>query len=128
MKYHIFTKEEREELENNPNISRVLNSNVEYTEEFKQKVLREHKELGKTAKQIFSEAGIPDWFNCGKYASKCLDRWKYQQRHRKINKIGSPKVEENKSLQEMSNQELIKEIQLLRLENEFLKKLEPLEQ
>ncbi len=30
MKYHIFTKEEREELENNPNISKILNSNVEY--------------------------------------------------------------------------------------------------
>lgn len=128
MKHHIFTKEEREELEGNPNISRVLNSNVEYTEEFKQKVLCEHKELGKTAKQIFSEAGIPDWFNCGKYASKCLDRWKYQQRHHKTNKRGRPKVEGNKPLQEMSNQELIKEIQLLRLENEFLKKLEPLEQ
>lgn len=128
MKHHIFTKEEREELENNPNISRVLNSNVEYTEEFKQKVLYEHEELGKTAKQIFSEEGIPDWFNCGKYASKCLCRWKYQQRHRKTNKRGRPKVEENKPLQEMSNQELIKEIQLLRLENEFLKKLEPLEQ
>ena len=125
MKRHIFTKEEREELENNPNILKVLNSNVEYTEEFKQKVLSEHKELGKTAKQIFSEAGIPDWFNCGKYASKCLNRWEYQQRHRKTRRS---KVEGNKPLQEMSNQELIKEIQLLRLENEFLKKLEPLEQ
>lgn len=30
MKHHIFTKEEREELENNPNISKILNSNVEY--------------------------------------------------------------------------------------------------
>lgn len=98
---------------------------MEYTEEFKQKVLSEHKELGKTAKQIFSEAGIPDWFNRGKYASKCLNRWEYQQRHRKTRRS---KVEGNKPLQEMSNQELIKEIQLLRLENEFLKKLEPLEQ
>jgi len=128
MKHHIFTKEEREGLENNPNISKVLNSNVEYTEEFKQKVLSEHKELGKSAKQIFSEAGIPEWFNSGKYASKCLDRWKYQQRHRKINKRALSKVKGNKPLQEMSNQELIKEIQLLRLENEFLKKLAPLEQ
>lgn len=105
MKHHIFTKEAREGLENNPNISKVLNSNVEYTEEFKQKVLPEHKELGKTAKQIFSEAGIPDWFNCGKYASKCLDRRKYQQRRRKINKRACSTVEGNKPLQEMSNQE-----------------------
>ena len=39
MKHHIFTLSERIELENNPNILKVLNSNVEYTEEFKQKVM-----------------------------------------------------------------------------------------
>ena len=56
MKRHIFTIEEREELKRNPNILKVLNSNIEYTEEFKQKALQEHKDQGKTAKQIFSEA------------------------------------------------------------------------
>ena len=30
MKHHKFTTEEREELLKNPNISKVLNSNVEY--------------------------------------------------------------------------------------------------
>lgn len=74
MKHHIFTIEERKELEENPNILRVLNSNVEYTEEFRQKVLYEHKELGKTAKQIFSEAGIPDWLNNNSYAKSCIKR------------------------------------------------------
>ena len=128
MKHHIFTLAEREELENNPNISKVLNSNVEYTEEFKQKVMNEHEVLGKTAKQIFSEAGIPDWFNCGKYAKRCLDRWKYQQRHPKPNKRGCPSIEINKPLNEMSIEELRKRITYLELENEFLKKLEPLEQ
>lgn len=63
MKHRKFTTEEREELLKNPNISKVLNSNVEYNEEFKQKALYEHKELGKTANQIFKEAGIPDWLN-----------------------------------------------------------------
>ena len=29
-----------------------MNCNVEYTEEFKQQVMREHEELGKSAKQI----------------------------------------------------------------------------
>ena len=128
MKQHIFTLAEREELESNPNISKVHNSNVEYTEKFKQKVLYEHENLGKTAKQIFSEAGIPDWFNCGKYAGKCLDRWKYQQRHPKTNKRGRPSIETNKPLNEMSIEELRKRITYLELENEFLKKLEPLEQ
>ena len=49
MKHHIFTPEEKSGLESNPNISKVINSNVEYTEEFKQRVLREHEELGKSA-------------------------------------------------------------------------------
>ncbi|MDO4183786.1 MAG: hypothetical protein Q4D11_00910 [Rhodospirillales bacterium] len=73
MKHHIFTPEEKSKLEANPNISKVINSNVEYTKEFKQRVLREHKEFGKSAKQIFTEAGIPDWLNQGKYAKKSLD-------------------------------------------------------
>ena len=128
MKHHIFTLAEREELESNPNISKVLNSNVEYTEEFKQKALNEHEVLGKTAKQIFSEAGIPDWLNIGKYAKDCIKRWKKQKKENKAIKRGRPSFEVNKPLNEMSNQELIREIQLLRLENEFLKKLEPLEQ
>lgn len=128
MKHHKFTTVEREELLKNPNISKVLNSNVEYTEEFKQKVLYEHKELGKTANQIFKEAGIPDWLNIAGYAKTCIKRWKYQQRHPKITNRGRPKIEPNKPLCEMSQQELIREIQILRLENEFLKKLEPLEQ
>ena len=70
MKHHIFTPEERIKLEANPNISKVINSNVEYTEEFKQRILREHEELDKSAKQILAEADIPDWLNQGEYAKK----------------------------------------------------------
>lgn len=128
MKRHIFSLEEREELLKNPNISAVHNSNVEYTQAFKQKALYEHKELGKIANQIFKEAGIPNWLNRAGYAKSCIKRWKNQQKHPKIINRGRPKVEMNKPLSEMNQQELIREIQLLRLENEFLKKLEPLEQ
>ena len=128
MKHHKFTQKEREELLKNPNISKVLNSNIEFTEEFKQKVLYEHKELGKTANQIFKEAGIPDWLNITGYAKTCIKRWKYQQKHPNKEKRGRPKIEINKPLCEMNQQELIREIQILRLENDFLKKLEPLEQ
>ena len=128
MKHHIFTLVERAELENNPNISKILNSNVEYTEEFKQKALYEHETLGKTAKQIFSEAGIPDWLNAGKYAKDCIKRWKKQKKENKAIKRGRPSIEINKPLNEMSIEELRKRITYLELENEFLKKLEPLEQ
>ena len=128
MKHHIFTPEERSELASNPHISKVMNSNVEYTAEFKERVLQEHKEFGKSAKQIFTEAGIPDWLNQGKYAKKTLDRWKYQQRHPQASTRGRPKIDISKPVNEMNLEELRQRVAYLELENEFLKKLEPLEQ
>ena len=128
MKQHIFTQEERSELENNPHIIKVMNCNVEYTEAFKQQVMHEHEELGKSAKQIFTEAGIPAWLNKGKYAHKTLSRWKYQQRHPKERKRGRPKIDLEKPIDKMNLEELRKRVAYLELENEFLKKLEPLEQ
>jgi len=123
MKHHIFTSEEKRELERNSNISKVINSNVEYTEEFKQKVLREHEKSGKTAKQIFSEAGIPDWFNCGKYATKCLVRWKFQKKYPKLNKRGRPKFEFDEKLQGMTINELLQRVMYLERKIESLKKI-----
>ena len=123
MKHHIFTPEERSELASNPHISKVMNSNVEYTEEFKERVLQEHEELGKSAKQIFAEADIPDWLNQGKYAKKTLDRWKYQQKHPQASTRGRPKIDISKPVNEMNLEELRQRVAYLELENEFLKKL-----
>ena len=123
MKHHIFTPEKKSKWEANPNISKVINSNVEYTEEFKQRVLREHKEFWKSAKQIFTEAGIPDWLNQGKYAKKTLDRWKYQQKHPQASTRGRPKIDISKPVNEMNLEELRQRVAYLELENEFLKKL-----
>ena len=128
MKHHIFTDKERAELESNPNISKVLNSNVEYTQAFKEKALYEHTELGKSAKQIFQEAGIPDWLNQGEYAKSSLKRWCKRGVSSASTKRGRPKVTPNKPLNEMTMEELRKRVAYLELENEFLKKLEPLEQ
>ena len=52
-----FTKEEKELLEKNPNIQAVLSNQVLYTKDFKEKAVKEY-ENGKTANQIFQEAGI----------------------------------------------------------------------
>lgn len=128
MKQHIFTNEERQELESNPNILKVINSNVEYTEEFKERVLKEQEESGKSAKQLFWSAGIPDWLNEKTYAKDCIKRWKTQKRKPSKKKRGRAKIEASKPLQEMSIEELRKRVAYLELENEFLKKLEPLEQ
>ena len=52
-----FTKEEKELLEKNPNIQAVLSNQVLYTKDFKDRAVKEY-ENGKTANQIFQEAGI----------------------------------------------------------------------
>lgn len=82
----------------------------------------EHEEQGKTAKQIFSEARIPDWLNIGKYAKDYIKRWKKQKKENKVIKRGRPSIETNKPLNEMSIEELRKRMTYLELENEFLKK------
>ena len=128
MKRRIFTEAERLELENNPNILKVLNSNVEFSEEFKQKALFEQKELGKSAKQIFAEAGIPDWLNTGDYAKDNIKRWRRMLKRKDTPKRGRPAIDMDKPISEMSLDELCQRVVYLELENEFLKKLEPLEQ
>lgn len=128
MKRRIFSEEERLELEKNPNILRVLNSNIEFSESFKQKAVFEQRSLGKSAKQIFAEAGVPDWLNTGDYAKDNLKRWRKQGISSTSTKRGRPKVNPDKPLEEMSMEELRKRVAYLELENEFLKKLEPLEQ
>ncbi len=129
MKRRIFTEEARLELEQHPNILKVLNSNVEFKEEFKRKALQEHDEEGKTCRQIFAEAGIPAWLNISDYAESNIKRWRNQFKRKDVLKRGRPKlIEEDKPISEMSLEELSKQVAYLRLENEFLKKLEPLEQ
>lgn len=128
MKRHIFTKEERLELEQNPCIFKVLNSNVEYAEEFKRRAVREHDEQGKSAKQIFAQAGVPDWLNTGDYAKDNIKRWRRMLQRKDTPKRGRPAIDINKPISEMSLEELRKRVAYLELENEFLKKLEPLEQ
>ncbi len=127
MKKHIFTAEEREELESNPHVFKVLSSNVEYSEEFKQRALYEHKELGKSAKRIFEEAGLPTWLNQKDYAKSTVKRWRKQQAQIRKPR-GRPALDIDKPIDEMSLEELKMRIAYLELENEFLKKLEPLEQ
>ncbi len=129
MKRRLFTEEERLELEQNPNILKVLTSNVEFTQEFKHKALQEHDEEGKTCREIFANAGIPAWLNVSDYARDNIKRWRNQFNSKDTPKRGRPKLlDEDKPISEMSLDELRKQVAYLRLENEFLKKLEPLEQ
>lgn len=58
-----FTSQERIELLSNLNVLKVLNSNIEFTQEFKNLSVYQHYKQGMLCKQIFKEACIPDWLN-----------------------------------------------------------------
>lgn len=118
-----FTKEEKTILESNPNIQAVSSNQVLYTKEFKEQAIKEY-ESGKSANQIFVDAGIntsilskqPD------YASKILSKWRNANR-KKINIHYPQKKIKNK---DSAYQKLLKRNEYLEAENEFLKKLQML--
>lgn len=117
-----FTQKEKELLEQNPNIQAVLPNQVLYTKEFKEKAIAEY-ELGKSANQIFQEAGLDTSILSKKqdYASKTLSKWRNNKE--KIN-IHHPKkkIKTKKS----PYQKLLERNEYLEAENEFLKKLSAL--
>ena len=116
-----FTKEEKTILESNPNIQAVLSNQVLYTKEFKEQAIKEY-ESGKSANQIFEEAGINTSIlsNHADYASKTLSKWRNANR-KKINIHYPQKNIKNK---DSAYQKLLKRNEYLEAENEFLKKLQ----
>lgn len=118
-----FTKAEKELLEQNPNIQAVLANQVLYTKEFKEKAVIEY-ESGKSANQIFQEAGIDTTILSKQYdyASKTISKWRNANR-KKIN-IHYPK--QNKKQKKSAYQKLLERNEYLEAENEFLKKLSAL--
>ncbi len=120
-----FTKEEKTILENNPNIQAVLSNQVLYTKEFKEQAIKEY-ESGKSANQIFEEAGINTSIlsNHTDYASKTLSKWRNANR-KKINIHYPQKKIKNK---DSAYQKLLKRNEYLEAENEFLKKVANTEQ
>ena len=113
-----FTKEEKELLEQNPNIQAVLSNQVLYTKEFKEKAVIEY-ESGKSANQIFQDAGINTEILSKQYdyASKTISKWRTMNREH-IN-IHYPKKKSNKK--KSAYQKLLEKNEYLEAENEFLK-------
>lgn len=118
-----FTKEEKELLEQNLNIQTVLSNQVLYTKEFKEKAVIEY-ENGKSANQIFKEAGIDTSILSKQYdyASKIISKWRTANRA-KINIHYSKKKNKQKK---SAYQKLLERNEYLEAENEFLKKLSAL--
>lgn len=115
MKKREFTEEERKTLANNACVYSVGKVSVYYTEAFKEIALTEYQK-GKSAKQIFIDAGIDLDMIGAKNAVFNLSEW------RKNAKIAPLNKERYLNLKKAYDK-----IAYLEAENEFLKKLEALE-
>ncbi|MCM3039123.1 hypothetical protein M3201_05355 [Paenibacillus motobuensis] len=129
-----YTEAQIKQLEANPNVQRVSETNISFTPAFKLAAVKSYK-AGKTPKEIFLEAAFDvDMFSSDK-PKECLKRWRatyathgeeglLEERRGK----GSPG---RPSTKELSVEERLRraeaKIKLLEVENEFLKKLESLE-
>ena len=119
-----FNEEELQRLSNNPNVLYVTSSSIHYTSDFKSKAIREY-ELGKSAREIFTEAGF-DLSQISKhsdYASKMLSKWRKENCNNTSN-IHYPKKKGKVKLTDY--QKMAARLEYLEAENEFLKKLSAL--
>lgn len=108
-------------------VEKITKSNITYTSEFKILAVKAYLE-GKSSADIFSEAGIDLAPFGNKYAEKTISRWNKiyevegkqglvkEKRGKKA--TGRPKAKEFSSIEA--------ELEYLRLENDFLKKLHAL--
>lgn len=118
-----FNEEQIKKLKQNPNVLTVLPDKIFYTQEFKEKAIQGYA-LGKSAKQIFIEAGfnlselsqIPD------YASKILSKWRKTKSPNNIHFSPKKKRKEKQT----DYQKMKARLEYLEAENEFLKKLSAL--
>jgi len=116
MKRKNFTEKQKKELLHNQNVLELKGCSIIYTRKFKQNALKQYQ-LGESAVQIFTCAGFDLELIGKENPVKLLSKWrlkKYEQTSEPLSKS----VKEKK---------LIARIQYLEAENEFLKKLEALE-
>ena len=119
-----FTQEQIDILLKNPNVESISSNTIRFTSEFKELALRKDKE-GVSSSQIFKDAGF-DLKILGKKVPKtCLGNWRFREKH--INKNNTKylarEVKKNKALKS-----ILEENRYLKAENEFLKKLQALQE
>ena len=123
----ILSETVRKRLLSNRFVEKISKSNISYTSEFKILAVKDSLE-GKSPTEIFNEAAIDVRPFVKNYAIKTISRWKkiYEEEgkqglvkeKRGKNATGRPKAKEFSSLEA--------ELEYLRLENDFLKKLHAL--
>ena len=119
-----FTQEQIEVLLKNPNVESISSNTVRFTSKFKELALKKDKE-GIPASQIFKDAGF-DLNVLGKETPKTSIRnWRHREKYLNKNNTRylAREVKKNKALKSV-----LEENRYLKAENEFLKKLQALQE
>lgn len=116
MSNKLFSQNEIEMLERNPNVLRVTRRIIQYTDEFKIRALSEY-DNGKSERKIFEENGLP------------IEIIGMTRIYGFFKRIVMPYKPKERSSEPKSSQikQLERKIIYLQQENEFLKKIQDLE-
>ena len=132
MTKRLFTKKEQELLKSNPNVQSVSEKAITYTDEFKRHFIVEN-DNGKLPREIFEEAGLDVELIGLKRISSAGKRWRAAYRKTGVEGLQDTRkmISGRPSKRVLSLEEQIARLeaknQLLRAENELLKKLDLLE-
>jgi|SRR5574344_334002 transposase len=119
-----ITEEQKQILLENPNVEDVGKVSIYYTKAFKERALELYYQ-GYTPKKIFIDTGF-DLNIIGKTApATCLSNWRF---HDKAKKKKTTKYLAKQTKKNSALKSVIEENKYLRAENEFLKKLQALEE
>ena len=129
-----LSEQQKEDLRQNPNVSKVTNRQVQFTYDFKVNALKRQSH-GYSPNEIFHRAGIPlDWFKKS-YAKDLMKNWKRIVREKGIRALDSSSGRPEKfappfkydpdKLDELSNSELVQIIEFQKKELSLKKNSEP---
>ena len=132
MSKKVFSDLEITKLSKNKNISKVSNKAITYTFEFKKKFINEYK-TGKLSRIIFEEAGLDAEVLGKKRIQTASTRWRKAFKEQgelglkdtRKTSAGRPLKRELTDLEKIKRLEA--QIEYLKIENEFLKKLDEIE-
>jgi transposase len=128
MSKKIFTEKEIKQLSMNPFVKSVSSKGITYTDEFKQIFITE-KEKGKFASEIFKECGFDVEILGTERVKSASKRWQKAYKKNGIDGLSdtragnSGRPRERELTLEEKNARLEAEINLLKAENELLKKI-----
>jgi transposase len=129
MSIERFTLEEIEQLEKNPNVKKVSDKSITYTESFKEHFIIEYKR-GKLPSKIFEEAGF-DVHVLGVRIKSASYRWQKQTKRLEGLKDTRKGASGRPKTRDLTDAEIIirqkAQIELLKQERDFLLELKRLE-